>query len=599
MKAMKRKGWMAGLLMTATLFAATGCQTIKEAGVNVETAQAEAAMLSQRAQEPMPSRKADPIQASDGIWLGNQSFRSAHGDVLPSALNNVTLITTEPMTLRDLAREITNLTGITVTIEAEVTQAAPAAAPAAEAADATAAAGGSPMAGQISPLDVASASMQGQSVPQMIGVGGAPAATSDTSAAPAGLLTDTMSFHHVGSLSSLMDKVSTGFGTNWAYSSGDSEIRIFTAETRIFSILAMPGTSRFSGSFESEASQDSGGGGEGSVTASTLTANQQTETEAEFDFWTEINDTIGNLLPAAYQDLVIVSPGSGTVTVTAPPYAMRRVETYINEQNERLARQITVQVTILTIDVSDVDVYEHQLTGTLRSVLDHAPTEADNPFNSGFAFTNEGSVLGTDDSPFGLLMQGIAEDTLGLQMMINALSQAGRVSERSNTAVTTMNGRPAPIQVVEQTGYVRERAITTDENGNVQTSVTPGQVTTGLTVNLLPRILNDGQVMMNYNLAISRLTSLETFGDADSQIQLPTTETRALMQQVMMRSGSTLVMAGFERKRANTQQRGLGTPSNWLLGGGKRGEVGNTALIIMLTPRVLRPLTDSFAPDAS
>jgi type IVB pilus formation R64 PilN family outer membrane protein len=278
---------------------------------------------------------------------------------------------------------------------------------------------------------------------------------------------------------------------------------------------------------------------------------------------------------------------------------MRRVETYINEQNERLARQITVQVTILTIDVSDVDVYEHQLTGTLRSVLDHAPTEADNPFNSGFAFTNEGSVLGTDDSPFGLLMQGIAEDTLGLQMMINALSQAGRVSERSNTAVTTMNGRPAPIQVVEQTGYVRERAITTDENGNVQTSVTPGQVTTGLTVNLLPRILNDGQVMMNYNLAISRLTSLETFGDADSQIQLPTTETRALMQQVMMRSGSTLVMAGFERKRANTQQRGLGTPSNWLLGGGKRGEVGNTALIIMLTPRVLRPLTDSFAPDAS
>ena len=70
-------------------------------------------------------------------------------------------------------------------------------------------------------------------------------------------------------------------------------------------------------------------------------------------------------------------------------------------------------------------------------------------------------------------------------------------------------------------------------------------------------------------------------------VQLPKMQTRGFVQEIAMRSGSTLVLTGFETVQNKTDTAGIGKPKISILGGKAYATQNRNVLVILLTPEIL------------
>ena len=78
--------------------------------------------------------------------------------------------------------------------------------------------------------------------------------------------------------------------------------------------------------------------------------------------------------------------------------------------------------------------------------------------------------------------------------------------------------------------------------------------------------------------------------DDDSEVttvQLPKMQLRGFMQEIAMKSGSTLVLTGFEQVVNNTNTSGIGEAKVNLLGGRAYDNTRRDVMVILITPEVL------------
>ena len=117
-------------------------------------------------------------------------------------------------------------------------------------------------------------------------------------------------------------------------------------------------------------------------------------------------------------------------------------------------------------------------------------------------------------------------------------------------------------------------------------------------MDVLPRILEHGRLMLMFNLTLSDLISLEkvslddrTDGETSEgggqYIQNPIIESRGFTQEVAMKSGQSLVLTGYERVENTSEKSGVGSANNSLLGGTATASKTRSILVIILTPVVL------------
>ena len=285
---------------------------------------------------------------------------------------------------------------------------------------------------------------------------------------------------------------------------------------------------------------------------------------------------------------------------------MRKVSSYINNWNEKLTRQVAISVKVLQVSISKEDNYGFDL----RAVF------------------NSKDVAGTFSSPYYIdAAGGTAAGALGLMSLtlinpnskwkdttsvIQAFSTLGKTSLLTNSSVTTMNNKVAPVQVTTSENYVKETSVTTSGSGEDRDTEVDMQTDTlnyGFSMEILPRILDHGRLIVLFSLTISDLISLEQFssssgtmagsssedgeedtssGDKETTIvQLPKMQMRGFMQEIAMRSGSTLVLTGFEKVHDSTKNAGIGKPKMSLLGGQAYNNNSRDVLVILLTPEVL------------
>ncbi|RMJ11748.1 hypothetical protein PHISP_08877, partial [Aspergillus sp. HF37] len=73
-------------------------------------------------------------------------------------------------------------------------------------------------------------------------------------------------------------------------------------------------------------------------------------------------------------------------------------------------------------------------------------------------------------------------------------------------------------------------------------------------MHIFPRILNNRELMVQYSVRLSELQALKSVGEGAALVQLPEVSTTSFEQQAVLENGQTLVLAGFERTRAETSQ---------------------------------------------
>src|SRR5262249_1765645 len=113
--------------------------------------------------------------------------------------------------------------------------------------------------------------------------------------------------------------------------------------------------------------------------------------------------------------------------------------------------------------------------------------------------------------------------------------------------------------------------------------VTPGNLITGLTLYVLPKIMGN-DIYMQVNADLSTNLGFSFGGGSGSTVQLPHITEKHFNQRTKMHSGETLILAGM-RQVKNVANANQFLTSQAL--GGKGAQQINTETIVLLTPIIL------------
>jgi type IVB pilus formation R64 PilN family outer membrane protein len=367
-----------------------------------------------------------------------------------------------------------------------------------------------------------------------------------------------------GELSALLNQAADFFDAEWYYK--DGSIHLSQQVVRTLMLHALAGSTDVAGSVKTSGS----GGG---------LPQQSVDSTSKLALWEEIQKTVDTIIGSRAR--ASYSPATGAITLAGYPSAVRAGEDYLRLQNRLRLRRVAIEAQVLSVLLNKD--YSNNVD------MDIVIKEAFN--NQPFVFSNQkpsGDVTGRSVTT-GLLRaipSGLGTKNT-VQLAINALSAvASRVTVEYTGSLVTLSDQPAPLQVATKQSYVA-RVTGTSSDTTSSTTLEPGTIDLGLSMNLLPRVIEKDRIMLRLAMGITDLVDLEKFTSGSSVIQLPTVDTTGFLQNAVLQSGETLVLAGFERKSANDTKQGMGHESNWLLGGGESYGQRREVRVLMITATIL------------
>ena len=525
---------LTGLLGGALLLSACN-HYVDKTNARIETVLERAEMYGEKATIPDLPEPVDTVRVNNDIWLGNSSVKIMQGDALPVELeqeDSVTFAITKNATLPDLAQELTELLGLEVRIDDLKAE---------------------------------------NAVPK-----------------------NTVAVNYSGKLSGLLNYLANRYGVWWQYKNG--QISFFTKETRVFTIYALPTETKMSADLKGASM---GSGKDSNRGSSSLS------TSANLALWESIEKGVQQVV--GKQGTISFSRVAGTVTVTASPFVIQRVAAYIADWNEKLSRQVAISVKVLRVQLANEDNYGLDLNAVFGT------KNISSQFGSPYSL-----VAKSSSSTAGLLSLTLIKPNSKWKdshAIIEAFSTQGKTSVVTSSSVTTLNNKVAPVHITTSQNYVREVSVTNNYNSsssNSEVDLDTDTLNYGFSMEILPRILDHGRLVVLFTMTLSDLISMDTFssdslsgkGSSDKEssddkkndddddgeattVQLPKMQMRSFMQEIAMKSGSTLVLTGFEETANNTLTSGIGEAKMNLLGGQAYDQHRRDVLVILMTPEVL------------
>ena len=523
---------LTSLAIAAACFGLVACDThVDEVNDNVSVVLDESEQYIEEAKIPYTPESIDTVTMKEDIWLGQDSFKMTGGEPFPLSMeapDALTLSFAEPVKLADLVTDLREMTGLNFS------------------------------------LDELRANNE---VPE-----------------------EAFRLNYTGSLSGLLDYISHKYSIWWRHRRGT--VSFYKMETRVFTIYALPSESSMSASLSGTPIANSGSSG-GSSTSLSMNTN------ITLSFWQNIENGIKQVMGS--QGEMLVDSTSGSITVTAAPFVMQKIARYVQGINEKMSRQVAISVKVLQVALENSDQYGLDLAAAFNS--------------SKISVSSIGAFTPTEGVGT-VTMKLIDGRWANSQSIIQAISTQGRTSLVTSTSVTTLNNKVAPVQVTTQENYVSKTTIEKDNyssgNGSTSVEMDTDTLNYGFTMEILPRILDNGRLIILFSMTLTDLLSLTTFssdgssnsystnseneGNSDNNddttsektvVQLPKMQTRGFVQEIAMRSGSTLVLTGFETVQNKTDTSGIGQPRISILGGKAYATQNRNVLVILLTPEIL------------
>jgi type IVB pilus formation R64 PilN family outer membrane protein len=557
---MKLNQTASALLLSVSALSISACATApgedrvttEETSGRLQAVDARVADLSRTLTDVQATPRPSNVRVQEGIYLGNDGFRTRNGDPLPARFegpNGISLNLPRPVEIARFAEIIAKATGI-----------------------------------QVEFLDILSAPLP--DIKSDENGEGSSASTSDSSGESSGSGSDNgasasgenaplmaaihpverpLSINHTGSLSSLLTFVASQLDCDWEYRGG--RIVFVGPQTRTYTVWSLP--SSLSSETEIAGTAAFGAGSSGS-----------TKSQFESDYWTSFEEGIGSIVPQIGARFS-VNRTTGSMVVTAPKAVHDRVADFVERENARLSRQVSVKVDVISFTADDGDNRAVNLNAVFDSV------------SAGLGFSMKMAETAITGAPSlaASVIAGPGDQLSGLSGstgMLQALSTYGRASLVSSTSMIAANNTPTPISVSRNKAYL-SGSKSTEEEGAITTEITTDVVNSGLNMVVTPRILSSGEVVVQYSMRISEILDIEKFTspDGSSTVQLPEIESRDLMQTVNMASGDSIVIASYDSEANSRGSSGPFNPAYWAVGGEAGFSTSQTRIIVMMTPIVL------------
>lgn len=379
-----------------------------------------------------------------------------------------------------------------------------------------------------------------------------------------------------GELTGLLDLVASRSGLNWRMDNGT--IVFYLMETRTYS-LAMLNTKTSSISSVSSGTTSTMGatGGQSNSASGESTTSQSTTTGQDYDLYADMRKSIEAMLTPD-KGRYWLSSSSSSLIVTDTPAVQESVTRYVNEQNRIMNRQVALNVEVLSVGNTHSEDFRIDWDLVYKSL-----------HTAGATLNNvSGDITGGTSAGVSILdsASGNAAKFAGSSLLLKALSEQGDVSVVTSQSSTVTNLTPVPIQMADQTVYVAQSATTTTTDVGATTTLTPGMITTGFNMTLLPLIQEVGDIQLQVNFNLSDPPTIRNFTskDGNSYIEMPYTKLRSLSQKANLRAGQSLILTGFDQNNTTATKSGTFTPGNPLFGGGQSAKNERSTLVIIITP---------------
>lgn len=368
-----------------------------------------------------------------------------------------------------------------------------------------------------------------------------------------------------GTFRGLLDQVASQFGYGWDFDDSKNVVIFAKSLVKTFVLHGAPGKVVYDNRLTNKSKDLSSSTGMNSnigqtvQTADTSTQTAQTNTTAvAFDIWVDTEHAVKALLsPKGH---VVINQVAGTITVRDTPQVLRQVATYIDDVNARISRQVALTIQVWQLTVSD----------TLDASIDLMAI-----FNGEDVRVVAGSLVAGGD--LGTAAATIVSGKLkGATAVVKALRQWGKASQVTSAGGLAMSNQPIPAMAIERHAYLAGVGTSQTNVANT-TMVQPGEVTTGFSMTVVPHILDQRRVVLQYNVNISSLESMQEFKTSDIKVQLPQVSTQAFSQRATLKMGQTLVLSGFEKEQHGAKNS-VGIPTL-----SRNSDNGKTLLVITIS----------------
>ena len=349
------------------------------------------------------------------------------------------------------------------------------------------------------------------------------------------------------------------------------------------------------------------GGGEAGRSGSQQVSGSRIETNYDADFWTELEDTLGEMVGDDPGHQVVVNSQTGVIVVRAMPEKLRSVGEYLAMIQDIAQRQVVLEAKIVEVRLSDgfraginwVAVAQDS-GGDTYTFGQTAPP----PGFSGDAADLGGAPItvspGVQTTGFEALTLGgaftMALDIGDFNAFLELLEQQGETRVLSSPRVSTLNNQKAVIKAGTDEFFVTDVSSNTVTGTSSTTSrdVTLTPFFSGIALDVTPQISDSGEVTLHIHPTVSEVTdqqkNLTVSGETDV-LPLAFSQIRESDSIVKARSGQIIVIGGLMRNSFSDED--FSTPILGKIPGlgnlfrSKRAVEQKTELVILLKPIVV------------
>lgn len=271
---------------------------------------------------------------------------------------------------------------------------------------------------------------------------------------------------------------------------------------------------------------------------------------------------------------VVADEQNNTIVVTATASEYRRIRTIL-QAIDSSPKQVLIEATLAEVTLND------ELKMGVRWF-----------FGKGANSASQTDAVGTSFGPLtgaaANLLPGFSYvfNSMNIKAVINALSTVSDVNIISSPTLMVTENKKATLQVGNDVPVLTQTAVGIQNVGApIVNSVT--YRSTGVILNITPRVANDGRVLLDIEQESSDIA-----GGLATGIQSPSFVQRKVKTTVTVRDGETIILAGFIQDRAQRDRSQMPLVGNIPVLGNlfktKDDKIDRTELLISITPNVVR-----------
>lgn len=374
------------------------------------------------------------------------------------------------------------------------------------------------------------------------------------------------------SLKDLLDAQTSQANLSWRFREGS--VDIFRYDTKVFQVASLPGITDSSTTVSSKNAQQGGG----NASQASL-SGQEFKVASKADFWASTAADLGQMITKGGK--FSIAQSMGTVTATDTPQALNVIETYIKQVNFLRSRNVNILIRVYDVTTTAGQNFDLNLQAALSKLGKYGATIG----SAGAATPLAGAIQ------IGGVIKNPNSALNGSTEALTLLGSIGHTSEVDRFSANTTTGEPAPVTGLTSQSYLAKVTVTpaTVVGASPSTSLEAGTVTFGTAGTLTPTVINGSEMLLRVALDLSSSTIAASPASSDgSYIQLPTTVSHSVVQNLNISSGDTLLF-GFQTKTASYASSSIADPEldvTLLAGGSRASKTLVHTLVYAITPTI-------------